>query len=93
MTVDFITTEACKKAVEENLDVWKMTFKKQITKKAGFDFVIMDIMGRNMVCAWRNSYTGKVGRSFLCRRTIKNGKVGFIYKDKFYELDGYGWVI
>lgn len=70
-----------------------MKFKKQVTKKTGFDFVIMDVMGHNLVCAWRNNHTGRVGRPFLCRRTIKNGKVGFIYKNKFYNLETeYSWV-
>lgn len=87
--------EACKRAIEEKLDVWKMKFKKMVTKKMKkSDFVIMDFMGNNLVCAWRNCYTGRVGIPFLCKKVKRNGKVGFIYKDKFYSLETkYGWVL
>lgn len=56
-------------------------------------FVIMDFMGKNLLCAWRNNNTCKVGMPFLCRRIIKKGKSGFMYKNKFYSLETkYGWV-
>lgn len=53
----------------------------------------MDVMGKNVVCAWRNDNLCRVGRPFLCRLVINNGKRGFIYKDRFYSLETkYGWV-
>lgn len=53
----------------------------------------MDFMGKNLLCAWRNNNTCKVGMPFLCRRIIKKGKSGFMYKNKFYSLETkYGWV-
>lgn len=56
-------------------------------------FVIMDFMGKSLLCAWRNNNTCKVGMPFLCRRIIKKGKSGFMYKNKFYSLETkYGWV-
>lgn len=51
-------------------------------------------MGKNLVCAWRNNKTCRVGMPFLCRKTTRNGKLGFMYKDKFYSLETeYGWVL
>lgn len=56
-------------------------------------FVVMDMMGKNVVCAWRNDNLCRVGRPFLCRLVVNNGKRGFIYKDRFYSLETkYGWV-
>ena len=66
----------------------------QTDVKFKLDFVIMDSMGKNLVCAWRNNKTCRVGMPFLCRKTTRNGKLGFMYKDKFYSLEtGYGWVL
>lgn len=86
--------EACKEAIKKKEDLWGTKFSKMVIKKMKkFDFVIMDIMGNNLVCAWRNSYTGRVGRPFLCCKATRNGKDGFIYKNKFYSLETkYGWV-
>lgn len=66
-------------------------------KVAGNDWldhcIIMDFMGKSLLCAWRNNNTCKVGMPFLCRRIIKKGKSGFMYKNKFYSLETkYGWV-
>lgn len=44
----------------------------------------------NAICKFRR---GRVGMPFLCRRIIKKGKSGFMYKNKFYSLETkYGWV-
>lgn len=44
-------------------------------------------------CSELNNKTCKVGMPFLCKRVIKRGKSGFMYKDKFYSLETeYGWV-
>lgn len=56
------------------------------------EFVIIDINGKNAICAWRNTDTCKIGITFTCRLTRRNNKLGFIYKDKFVNLNNSGWV-
>lgn len=74
---------------------WKVPIKYcfEVPHSKNREFVIMDFMGRNLICAWRNENTGRIGIPFLCKKTFKNSKLGFIYKDKFYNLEtNSGWV-
>lgn len=69
------------------------TIRARFPNSKDSSFVIMDFMGKSLLCAWRNNNTCKVGMPFLCRRIIKKGKSGFMYKNKFYSLETkYGWV-
>lgn len=74
---------------------WRVPIKycTEVPNSKDSSFVIMDFMGKSLLCAWRNNNTCKVGMPFLCRRIIKKGKSGFMYKNKFYSLETkYGWV-
>lgn len=74
---------------------WRLPIKycTEVPGKKNTSFVIMDFMGKSLLCAWRNNKTCKVGMPFLCKRVIKRGKSGFMYKDKLYSLETeYGWV-
>lgn len=68
---------------------WRVPIKycTEVPNSKDSSFVIMDFMGKNLLCAWRNNNTCKVGMPFLCRRIIKKGKSGFMYKNKFYSLE------
>lgn len=98
-TYSYKTTEFNKELFEKVLDsggnIFDHSFKKDVYHKAKkLDFVIMDSMGKNLVCAWRNHYTGRIGRPFLCPKIKKRGKLGLLYKDKFYSLENRsGWVL
>lgn len=59
----------------------------------GKEFCIIEFYGNRALCGWRNNETCKVGKTFLCKIVRKGKKTGIIYKDKFYQLGRYGWVI
>nr|DAN43752.1 MAG TPA: hypothetical protein [Caudoviricetes sp.] len=70
-----------------------MKYCLNVPTSSSKDFVILDDYGKFYACAWRNSDTGRVGISFLCRKVYKKHDIGFIYKDKFYSVKTSGWVI
>lgn len=57
------------------------------------ELVLLDDLGKMYLAAYRNNQTSKVGITFLLKKEVKNGKSGFIFKDKFFANTRYGWVI
>lgn len=68
-------TDSLMEAIRSGRNLSNYSFKK-LCKEKKLDFVIMDSMGKNLVCAWRNNKTCRVGMPFLCRKTTRNGKLG-----------------
>ena len=50
---------------------------------------LMEKLGSNYSACWINMKTGKAGIYFL----LRCDEYGFIFKDKFYKYDSYGWVM
>lgn len=65
----------------------------QVPSNGSKEFVLIDCVGRYYVAAWRNENTCRVGMTFLVPRVERNGNIGFMYKNKFYKLNGSGWVL
>lgn len=53
------------------------------------ELVLMDQMGKHYVAAYRNMKLNKVGITFLLKAEMRNGKPGFIFKDKWHEVKCY----
>jgi len=56
------------------------------------ELVLIDDYGNHYVAAYRNNSLCKVGIHFILKKEMKNGKSGFIFKNKFFPLNEYGWV-
>ena len=58
------------------------------------ELVLLDGYKNAYLAAYRNNDTNKVGRHFLLKREVRSGKLGFVFKDKFYAHcnSGIGWV-
>jgi len=57
------------------------------------ELVLIDDYGLHYVAAYRNNKLCKIGPHFLLKKDMKNGKHGFIFKGKFFNLKKkYRWV-
>lgn len=57
------------------------------------ELVLIDDFGSQYIAAYRNNELNKVGINFILKKERKNGKLGFVFKDKFYPLKKRsGWV-
>ena len=59
---------------ESDWDESPIKYCTEVPGKKNTSFVIMDFMGKSLLCAWRNNKTCKVGMPFLCKRVIKRVK-------------------
>lgn len=50
------------------------------------ELVLVDWVGRNYVAAWRNEDRCNIGLTFLVKAESRNGKPGFIFKDKWHSI-------
>ncbi|MDR2835867.1 MAG: hypothetical protein LBV69_06700 [Bacteroidales bacterium] len=56
------------------------------------ELVLIDDYSRHYLAAYRNNSLCKVGIHFILKKEMENGKSGFIFKGKFFQLRKYGWV-
>jgi hypothetical protein len=55
------------------------------------ELVLMDWMYKHYTAAWRNNKRISVGPTFLLKSEVRNGKAGFIFRDKWYPVSGVVW--
>jgi hypothetical protein len=57
------------------------------------ELVLIDDFKSHYIAAYRNDELIKVGINFILKKERKNGKLGFVFKDKYYPLKKRsGWV-
>lgn len=62
--------------IVKKLELVPIKYCTEVPGKKNTSFVIMDFMGKSLLCAWRNNKTCKVGMPFLCKRVICRGIQG-----------------